>query len=172
MRAGRAYSSELEAVTALAGKDPRLAEPLLRLVPRAGKGVPSAASLVARFGLAAPAIVRAGRIPEDGGWAARAWARARSVVIIRRIGSAVKGADTEAVVARAEARLTGGDIAGAAAMLKGLKGLAAEAAGPWLAAAGAHVEAARAVLALHRAALTLIEVPPGKPAPAKPKAAP
>ncbi len=174
VRAGRVFSSELEAVTALAGKDPRLTEPLQRLVPRAGKGIQTAATLVARFSLAVPAIVRAGRFPEDGGWAARAWARARSVVIVRRVGPRVKGAGAEAVVARAEARLASGDVAGAAAMLKRLKGPAGKAAMPWLAAAGAHIEATQAILALHRAALTLIEPPPeskaptAKPARAKP----
>ncbi len=172
VRIGRAFSPELETVTALAGKDPRLTGPLQRLAPRAGKGVPSAADLLARFSRAAPAIVRAGRIPEDGGWAARAWARMRSVVIVRRIGPGVTGESTEAVVARAEARLATGDIVGAAALLKGLKGPAGKAASPWLTAAGAHIEAARAVLALRRAALALIEAPAEKPAGAKPKAAP
>ena len=174
VRAGRPFTSELEAVEALGEKEPRLAGPQQRLAPHAGKGVPTAADLTASFGPAAPAIVRAGRMPEEGGWSARAWARLRSVVIVRRIGPGVEGADAEAVVARAEARLAAGDITGAAAMLKTLKGTAAEAARPWLAAAGAHMEAAQAVAALHRSALTLIEAPVKSKPPAeiKSKAAP
>lgn len=168
VRTGDAFSSELESVTALAGKDPRLSSPLQILASFAGKGVPTTASLTRRFSRAAPAIVRAGRIPEGGGWAARAWARARSVVVVRRIGPEVTGADAEAVVARAEARLAIGDVTGAAAMLEGLQGPAGKAAMPWLAAAGAHIEAARAVLALHRAALASISSPAKKPAMAKP----
>ncbi|MHA1535976.1 MAG: mitofilin family membrane protein, partial [Alphaproteobacteria bacterium] len=124
-----------------------------------------------RFGAAAPAIVAAGRMPESGNWAERAWARARSVVIVRRIGPGVKGDDAEAVVARAEARLAVRDIAGAALALKGLGGGAALAAAPWLASAGAHLEAAQAVQALHRAALARI-APLEKPAKPNPKAAP
>lgn len=164
VRAGRAYLDELEAVQALAKNPPVRAMAILQ--GAAAAGVPQARTLRADFPATAVAILRAARMPEKGSWVDRAIARARSVVVVRRTGPGVKGKSPEAIVARAEVQLGAGDLAGAAATLSALEGIAAEAARPWLTAARSHLAAIGAVATLHRAALARIGAakPPAEPA--------
>jgi hypothetical protein len=68
---------------------------------------------------------------------------------VRPTGPDVEGEDTLARLARAEAKLGEGDLEGAVAEVRGMKGLAAEAAAEWLSQAEARlaVEQAAAQLA-------------------------
>jgi hypothetical protein len=54
------------------------------------------------------------------------------VISIRRTGADVQGDSTDAVVARAEAKLDEDDLAGAITLLQGLSGAAADLASPWI----------------------------------------
>ena len=71
------------------------------------------------------------------------------VITVRPTGPDVEGDDTLARLARAEAKLGEGDLAGAVAEVRGMKGLVAEAAAEWLSQAEARlaVEQAAAQLA-------------------------
>ena len=86
----------------------------------------------------------------------RAWARLRSLVTVRPVGGDVAGDSPEAHLARAEARLDEGDLAGAVSELEALEGPAAEAAAPWLAGARARVAADQAIEALRERALARV----------------
>jgi hypothetical protein len=75
------------------------------------------------------------------------------LVSVRPVGEDVEGDDAAARVARAEAVLAKGDLAGAVAELEGLTGQAAEAAAPWLADARARLDAEAALAALQSIAV-------------------
>ncbi|CAA7616389.1 mitofilin family membrane protein [Magnetospirillum sp. UT-4] len=145
------YDAELRALKALAGQDAEIAAAAEILKERAAAGIPTAATLQTRFHAMAAALVRAEVLPADAGWVRQTLDRLASLVTIRREDGAAAGASPAAVVARAEARLAEGDLAGAAAEVEGLDGAAAEMAAPWAADARARIAADRAVseLAAH-----------------------
>jgi uroporphyrinogen-III synthase len=93
-------------------------------------------------------------VPAGGSWWEQAAGRLAGMVSVRRTGEkAAAKDDVSGLVARAELRLAAGDLAGAAAALRGLDGAPAEAAKPWLAAAGARLGIDDAVDTLMREAL-------------------
>jgi len=139
MRRAAPYAGELESVKALAGDDPPTAEPIKTLEPRAARGVPTEESLVARFDPVTLQIVRADRAPA-GNVADRALSRLTELVSVRRIGD-TDAATTDGILARAETRLRGGDLAGAVDALAQLQGPAAAPAAEWLADARARLAA-------------------------------
>jgi len=101
-------------------------------------GVPTVGNLARQFSPLAGSLVVVGAGEVGGGWGAALWMRMRSAVTVRRTGE-VEGVDTEARVARAEARLERGDLARAVAEVAELEGLAASVAAPWLADARARL---------------------------------
>lgn len=146
----RPYAGEMAAVTALAQGRPDLVPLLAPLAAGAGHGLPSTALLAERFTTTtAPAILRAvAAAPRGQSWGAWILARLRSLVVIRRAGAPEAGvpADpTAAAVARAQAALDRGDLAGAVAALKTLHGAGAQAAAPWLAQAAPRLAAETAL---------------------------
>src|SRR5262249_49879689 len=153
---GQPFTSELEAVRRLAGKDADLAPILAQLEDSAGEGVPTLAQLRTRFEDMALAVAQAATAPVEGRWIDRGLARLRSVVTVRPVGGDVEGDGAEARLARAEARLSEGDLAAGVSELDGLTGPAAEAAAPWLADARARVAADKAIQRLRERALARI----------------
>jgi hypothetical protein len=101
--------------------------------------------LAARFDAVSLAAVRAGVEPAVAGWAGEALARLSRLFVIRRVNGDVAGDSADAVLARAGARLDGGDLAGAVAQLAALSGPAADAVGPWLEEARARLAADEAL---------------------------
>jgi len=73
--------------------------------------------------------------PTGDGWGEQIMGRLRSLVVVRRVGSNAAGADdpVEGGVARAEAALTSGDLAGAVNAVEALPNATAEPARSWLA---------------------------------------
>ena len=145
--AGRAYPRPFETVRAVVppGVD------LSALAARADAGVPTGAELATRFPGLADQAVRAERQAGAEGWLDRLWARLRTLVIARPVGE-VPGTDTPATLARAQARLDSGNLAGAVQEVETLKGPAAEVLAPWLEGARARI-AVEAELAALRARL-------------------
>lgn len=162
VQAGRPFGQELAAVKTLTGAASAWATSLSALDAKAQQGVASLGALRSRFPKAAVAIIRAARVPENGDWLDRAWARAKTVVVIRRTGPGVEGETPEAIVARAEARLADSDLKGAAQVLAKLNGNGAKAASAWLGVAKARLTALDAVAALQRTALGRIAGVPAK----------
>jgi hypothetical protein len=156
LRTSTPFAEELAALRKAAGDQPDLAQLASDLTPHAATGIPMLATLMERFDAAARQAVAAERRFAGDGWLAAAANRLASLVTIRR--TAVEDADTttEAAIARAEAALQGGDLAGAVKALEGLEGAAAEAMGDWLKQARQRLLAERAMAVLHVHAVSLI----------------
>jgi hypothetical protein len=129
---GEPYGDALATLRTLAEGDAAIGAVLDRLAAGAGAGVPTRATLAREFTRVARAAAAAGREDLAGGWTDRTLQRIKNTVSIRRIGPAVSGDAPDARVARAEAKLLGGDLSGAVAELNGLEGAAAAAAAVWL----------------------------------------
>jgi hypothetical protein len=156
----KSFTPELSALTDLTQTDdaarPRLKPIVDQLAPFAESGVPTLSQLAAS--LPATEIARAGEAElasevADDPWYKRMWhgtVHALSEVFtLRPVGPDVEGEGTLPRLARAEAKVGEGDLSGAVAELKGLTGLAAEAAAEWIALAESRltVEHAAAQLA-------------------------
>lgn len=160
---GEPFDKHLETLKAIGGGDPNIKATLALLSKRAAIGIPTLGQLRDRFDQLAGPIVRASKARDDEGWMARAANRVSSLITWRRVGDGATGDSVDRVVARAEARLKAGDLAGAVKALDGLAANknAAAAAEPWLADAKARVTAERAVASLHVHAVSLLT--PAKP---------
>jgi uroporphyrinogen-III synthase len=150
---GRTFAASLDAVAALGAGDARIAEAVAALRPAAERGLPNLRELSDAFGSVARDLARAALAPEGAGWAERTLQRLSKLVTVRRVGADVAGDTPDAVAARAEARLAGGDLAGAATELDRLSGPAAAPAQQWLAAAKARLAAERTLDEMSRHAL-------------------
>ncbi|MCR6629520.1 MAG: uroporphyrinogen-III synthase [Magnetospirillum sp.] len=139
------YDAELRAVKALAGSDAEVTAQVDSLKARSVAGIPTFPVLVARFNALAPAIVRANVLPTEQNWWRQTLDRLASLVVVRREDGANAGAAPAAVVARAEAALGQGDLAGAVAETSTLTGGPADQAALWLADAQARLAADKAV---------------------------
>ena len=147
VRAGGAFEAELTAAHALAGSGAHWVGPLDELAAHAREGVPDGPALRRDFDEAARAAVLAagGEVPRD--WLGRAWAEAKALVTVRRVGD-IEGDEPDAVVARAELLLKEGDVAAAAAELDKLEGAPAAALAGWRGRARAHLAVDRALAAI------------------------
>jgi hypothetical protein len=137
----QAYEAPLESLRALGGDDAVIGEAAAKLAPGATSGVPSLAELRRSFAPTANDIVHAARAPDGDSVLDRAAGNLMRLVTVRPVGADAEGDDPAARVARAEAKLADGDLAGAVTELQGLEGPAAEAAAPWLERAQAHLAA-------------------------------
>jgi len=143
---GAAYRSPLTSLETLVHVGPlsgdlALAKALENLSGRADAGVPTLTTLRGRFEATTRDILAANALPaSDAGLIDRVASGLGSLVTVRRTGE-VTGADTEALVARAEQRLLGNDLPQAVAELAGLAGEPAKAAAPWLEDARARLAA-------------------------------
>lgn len=143
VQSGGAFVRELALVERLDGP----AGALAALRPHAATGIARLDQLAGRFDAAASAAFAASRGAAAGGIVERFFANARSIVRVRPTGEA-EGETTGAILARAEARLGAGDLAGAVAELSELDAAAGAAMAAWLAAANARLAADRALAAL------------------------
>jgi hypothetical protein len=110
---------------------------------------PTEAALRAQFGDVSAAILAASR-PEEAqtSFFSRALARMEQTVTVRQGDHVIVGDPAAGVVARAQALLNGGDLAGAANALSALTGRAADAAKTWREQAQALVAARAALLSM------------------------
>jgi hypothetical protein len=111
---GDAFAAELSAVKALGG-DPKL---VAALEPFAASGVPSAAALAREFAELAPSL-QASTAPPREGVLARLQMNAEKLIQVRRVDEPA-GSDAGAIVARAEAKASRGDIGGTVSELNAL----------------------------------------------------
>lgn len=134
------FERELDVVAQFLPNEPELAE--LKLV--ATEGVPTQASLEARFPALVTSVLDAERAASDDSLWQKFVSNARKLITLRRTGE-IAGEDTDAVLARMEERMKRGDLSAVIAEAQGLKGeaglkgAAAEAAAPWLKDANARV---------------------------------
>jgi hypothetical protein len=157
------YAPPLAAVAALTEGDAELGPAIAALQAWAATGVPTLAELAGRFDTVSVAAARAAMIPDRPGWVGEVLARLSRLVVIRRTGGdavhASSGEGPDAVLARAEARLKAGDLAGAVAALSTLEDGPAEAVKPWLVDARARVAADAALVSLSARATARLAQP-------------
>jgi hypothetical protein len=122
---GGAFTAELSAVKALGG-DPKL---IAALEPFAASGVPASAGLAREFSELAPSL-QASTAPREGALA-RLQMNAEKLIQVRRV-DAPAGSDAGAILARAEAKASRGDIGGAASELGQLPADARVRAQAWI----------------------------------------
>jgi hypothetical protein len=130
---GDAFAAELAAVKAL-GADAKL---VAALEPFARSGVPSAAALARQFSELAPSLQAS---PPREGVLARLQVNAEKLIRIRRVDEPA-GSDAGAIVARAEAKVSRADIAGAVSELAQLPPDARAPAEAWIKSAQARIAA-------------------------------
>lgn len=158
----KSFAAELATLNDLTFNDealrPRLKPIVEDLAPMAEAGVPTLSQLAAGFPVTE--IARAGEAElagevTDDSWLKRFWRglghSISEVITVRPTGPDVEGDDTLARLARAEAKLAEGDLAAAVADVRGMTGLAADAAAEWLAQAEAR-------LAIEQAAAQLADI--------------
>ena len=161
LRGSGPFAASLAALEALAGPDGRadddgVAAALTALTPHAATGIATLEALRDRFTPLAETILRAAVAPPGESWMSRTLARLSGLVTLRRVGGDVAGDTTEAIVARAEARLGVGDLAAAVAEVAALDGARAEAAASWLGDARARLAAEAALAALDARAIAAL----------------
>ncbi|HYF87158.1 mitofilin family membrane protein [Azospirillum sp.] len=158
---GQPFQQDLQAVRALNIADAGVTQPLDAVAPYAAKGIPTRAQLTDRFEPLAGEIVRADIRGEGNGWIDSAVGKLSTLVTVRREGGGVVGTTSDAVVARAEAALSEGNLAKAVEELSTLQGPAAQTAGPWLADAKARLAADQAARQLNDRAIALMTTAAG-----------
>lgn len=150
----RPYASELRAAKALARDRPEILAELQKLDASAERGIPGIAVLSDRLAQIAPAVLRAEPPPAGADWGDRMLLRAKRFFNLRRVGEgSAEAGGAEGALAAAQTALQGGDLAGAVAAMKRLRGPAAEPAARWLADAEARLGAEATVAALDAALL-------------------
>lgn len=151
------FAAELAAAEDLGKVDGDIAQKLLptldALKPFANDGIATLAQLQTRFpaekiAQGAAADAAGGSLGVETPWLQKTFSRLSELVTVRPVGE-IEGDGALAHLARGEARLGNGDLAGAVAEIKALTGQAASAAKAWLATAEARltIDAAGADLA-------------------------
>ena len=164
LMAGAPFDEDLAALAGTLGDDAALAPLIAALEPHAAAGVKTRLQLMAAFDgtarRAAEAIARdelaaAGEAigGETPGWLARIWEKLSSLVVVRRVGAPSGATGPRATLARAEAAIEAGDLAGARTALEGLDGAPKAAAAGWLGDARARMDAERTFARLKTALL-------------------
>ena len=161
----RPFAPQLAVLRRLAAGQPAVAASLApsldALAPSAEHGIATLAELKERFPAMATAVVaRTNGSPDQGSLGARLLGRVEGLVTVRPVGGEVAGDDPPARLARAEAKLDRGDLAGAVAEVGAITGAAAAPAADWLAAARARLAAQQAIQQLQAAAVAVPAAPP------------
>lgn len=146
---GDAYTTELKIARRLASPENAVRFDLLS--ESAASGLPTRASLAGTFPAMADAALRAETAPQGQDLWSRVLRRLQSFVTIRHL--ATDGADSAAILARAEAALDQDDLAQAITEMKALQGPAATAAADWLGAAERRLNADRTLSELTATAI-------------------
>lgn len=147
-------SSPFEAELAALERLLPLSAEVRNLRPYAETGAPSRAALAAEFDNAAIKASVAARDPgERAGFFARMRHALSAIVTIRQVGSTT-GSGPDAVLARADAAVEEGDIAGALKILRELPPKGAEAMSAWAAKAQQRVAVDRQVASIRAQALS------------------
>ncbi len=157
---GRPFSSQLELLSGLLPDAPEIKQ----LEPFAQSGVPTEASLAARFPSIADAALAANRQIQANGWFGRMWQRIAGLVTVRRLGN-TEGDSIDSRLTRAENFMRAHDLDSALGEMRALPADARHAAEPWITDAQARVTVDRSSSAMatrlaHRLADMAAQVPP------------
>jgi len=159
------YAANLKAVDDLAASDSdlqgKLAPALDPLRPLAADGAPTLAQLqttlpTEKIAEAANAEATSAAVGAEPGWSERLINRLSEAVTVRPMGENAEGDGPLAHLARGEAKLKAGDLAGAVAEIGALQGKPAEAASSWLNGAKARLAQDQAGSTLDQTATALL----------------
>ena len=151
-RGSQPFAETIEAVAVIRPNDALLAA----IQPYAEEGVPTLAMLRADFPAIARQAARASRTQSEMTAWARVWAWLGQTVSFRRTGE-LEGDGANAAIARAELRLTEGDLPAAVAEMNSLPDGAQDAAADWIANAEARLALDQYVDALSTELLAELE---------------
>lgn len=151
---GEPFDDVLTALEGAAKDDPVLSGLAVRLAPHAGSGVATLDALLFSFPETAVAILDNAPAHAENDIVDEILDRARRVVRVRRVGTDLPADLVDGRIARAERRLSAGDVAGAVAVLEEFEGPARAAAEPWLERARAHADLQAALQTLDEHVLT------------------
>jgi uroporphyrinogen-III synthase len=157
---GLVFDAELRTVKLLAGEDADSARAMEALKDRAATGIAPRLVLAERFETLAPALIRAEILPEGEGWQRRVMDRLLSLVTIRREDGSAAGSSAAAIVARAQAALSRGELAAAIAETESLTGGSVQAAAAWTSEAKARLAADKALSELAAHAIAVAGIKP------------
>jgi uroporphyrinogen-III synthase len=159
------YAASLKAVDDLAASDAelqgKLAPALDPLRPLAEAGAPTLTQLqtslpTQKIAEAANAQATSDAVGAESGWSERLINRLSEAVTVRPVGENAEGDGPLAHLARGEAKLKAGDLAGAVGEIGALSGKPAEAAAAWLSSAKARLAQDQASAALDQTATALL----------------
>jgi uroporphyrinogen-III synthase len=165
------YAANLKAVDDLIGPDAdlkgKLTPALDPLHALADQGAPTLAQLQASLPTdaiaeAANAETTSNAVGAAPGWSDRLINRLAEAVTVRPVGEQVEGDGPLAHLARGEAKLKAGELAGAVAEIGALQGKPAQAAETWLNGAKARLAQDQASSALDQTATALLAPPSGQ----------
>lgn len=148
------FKTEFDVVAAMLPGDKRLDA----IAPLAAKGLRTTGTLIAIFGNTSDAALDAERVARADGWWERLWAGFMGLISTRSTGE-VKGASTEARLARAGERMKAGDLAAAVKELRSISGAAREPLREWLAEADARVKLEATLAEVNTSAIQSLMVP-------------
>lgn len=158
---GSPFEAELQALLVLSPDPVAVARTVAGFAAHASKGLTPRTALERRFEALSVAVAQATVVPggfgeslgEGGDWIDKTLQRLAGLVTLRRTDGQAMGDSTMAVMARADARLQAGDLAGTVAEMGGLTGAPARVAAPWQEEARAWVAAEQALSTLTAEAL-------------------
>ena len=148
------FETALESLRALGQDDPGVSSSLEALQPMAARGVPTLLDLKASFGAVGSQILLAEE--GDATLADQVSDNLFGIINMRPAGAEVEGDDRRAIVARAQAKLSAGDLEGTIAELDALSEAAAERAADWVADARSRLAADAAIADLRAHAQSLL----------------
>ena len=155
---GRRYAAELATIKSFV-PDPGDLAPLPAY---ADKGIPTVPELARSFAAGADAAVAAAAPAASGSVLDRLLASAATIVKVKRVGEAATGDSPSAVIARAQALIDKGDLAGAVQQIETLQGASRDAFAAWLADARARLSADDVVKRLEATLLASVGGAPNK----------
>jgi hypothetical protein len=132
LETSKPFAKQLSGVRALVQGDTEINGVLDQMQPFADSGVETAEDLTRDFNRLARDLVRTAVVGNGQSWWRQAVYHIESVISIRRTGADVQGDSTDAVVARAEAKLDEDDLPAAVETLQALSGAAADLASSWI----------------------------------------
>jgi hypothetical protein len=164
LHTSKPFAREIASLRAITADDKEIGALLDQLQPMAESGVPNEDDLRTEFGRLAPEIVRSAVVGDGSSWWRQMLYRVESVVSIRRVGQAVPGDKTDAIVARAEAKLDEDDLKSAVDTLHALAGLPAQVAAAWLHDAEQRIQVDAGEAELSRLAIDRVATGPDRAA--------
>lgn len=148
------FDEAINSLRLLGNDSSEVTEAVAILEPMAKDGVPTLADLRASFGSVSSRILLAGE--GSGTLADQVSDNLFSIMNMRPAGAEVEGDDSRAIVARAQAKLSAGDLEAVVAELGGLNSAAFESAESWIAEAESRLAADATIVALRGYAQSLL----------------